>query len=31
VPFQADAKAQYQTGLRTLVVAALHSAEEVTN
>lgn len=31
VPFQPDAKAQYQTGLRTLVVAALHSADEVPN
>lgn len=31
VPFQPDVNAQYQTGLRTLVVAALHSADEVPN
>jgi hypothetical protein len=27
VPFQSDTNAQYQTSLRTLIVAALHSAE----
>jgi hypothetical protein len=26
VPYQADAQAAYQTALRTLIVAALHSA-----
>jgi hypothetical protein len=28
IPFQQDAGAQYQTGLRALLVAALHSSEE---
>jgi len=31
VPFQQNSKAQFQAGLRTLTVAALHSAEEVRN
>jgi hypothetical protein len=31
VPFQPDAIGQYQTGLRTLVVAALHSADELSH
>lgn len=31
VPYQADSKAQYQISLRTLIVAALHSAEVGSN
>jgi hypothetical protein len=31
VPFQSNANAQYKNGLRTLVVAALHSAEDTSH